>query len=90
MAFSTSNLQSVMLAGPMKVFMGTYSGAVGDAPGTISLGGGEVYFAAVQDQGTTSPTEDPDYSISISGNSITMTIYNHTTVTRGRFFIVYS
>lgn len=90
MAFSVSNVQSGMLFGSMKVYMGTYSGSVGDAPGTISLGGGEVYFTAVQDQGTASPTEDPDYSVSITGNAITVTIYNHTTVSRGRFFIIYS
>lgn len=90
MAFSTSNTQSGMLFGPMKVFMGAFSGTAGDAAGTITLGGGEVYFVGVQNQDTSSPNEDPDYSVSISGSTITVTIYNHQTVTRGRFFIVYS
>lgn len=90
MAFTTSNVQSGMLFGPMKVYMGSYSGTAGDAPGTITLGGGEVYAALVQNHDTTSPSEEPERSVSVSGSTITLTIYNHQTVTRGRFIIFYS
>jgi hypothetical protein len=90
MAFTTSNVQGGMLFGPCKIFCGAYSGTAGDAPGTITLGGGEVYACLVQSQDTTGPDEDAAHSVSVSGNTITLTIYNHQTVTRGRFFIVYS
>ncbi len=90
MAFATNNVQSGMLFGPMKVYCGDWSGTVGDAPGTITLGGGRVYFHSFRNEDTTGPAEEPDATVTVSGSTITMTVYNHQTIANGRFFIVYS
>lgn len=90
MAFTTSNVQSGMVFGGVKIYLGDWSGTVGDAAGTITLSGGRVYLAVFGNQDSTGPQEDPDASVSVSGSTITMTVYNHQTVTNGRFFIVYS
>lgn len=90
MAFSVTNVQSAMLGGPVKIYCGDWSGTVGDAPGTITLGGGRVYLAVFRSEDTGSPQEEPDSAITVSSGTITMTVYNHQTVTSGRFCIVYS
>lgn len=90
MAFETSNLQSAMVAGPIKIMCGDWSGSAGDASGTITLGGGNVYFQQFTNQDSDNPKEYPQVDVSYSGSTITMTVHNHMNVTNGRFFIVYS
>lgn len=90
MAFATTNIQYVALAAPLKVYLGDWSGTAGDAPGTITLGGGRVYLSIFSNQDATGPQEDPDSSVTVSSGTITMTVYNHQTVTNGRFIIIYS
>ena len=90
MAFATSNVQGGMIFGPVKVFCGDWSGTAGDAPGTINLAGGRVYFHSFRNEDTGSPVEEPDATVTVSGTSITMSVYNHQTVSNGRFFIIYS
>lgn len=90
MAFSTSNVQGGKIFGGVSTYVGDWSGTVGDAPGTITLGGGRVYLAVFRSEDTAGPQEDPDASATVSAGVITLTVYNHQTVTNGRFFIVYS
>lgn len=90
MAFTTSNVQGGSAFGPLKFYCGDYSGTAGDAAGTITLNGGRVYTALFSNQDNTSPTEDPDTNISVSGQTITITVGNHQTVTNGRFLIIYA
>lgn len=90
MPFATTNVQVANIAGPVKVYCGDWSGTVGDAPGTITLNGGRVYHSSFRSDDTGSPQEEPDTSVSVSGSTLTMSVYNHQTVVSGRFFIVYS
>jgi hypothetical protein len=89
MAFSTSNVQSGRIFGGVNIYCGDWSGTAGDAPGTITLGGGRVYLAEFRNEDTGSPQEYPDSSVSVLNGVITMSVYNHQTVSNGRFFIVY-
>ncbi len=90
MAFSTTNVQTGTLFAGCKMYMGDWSGVAGDAPGTITLAGGRVYLANFTNADTGSPQEDPDSTVSVASGIITMSVYNHQTVTNGRFLIVYS
>lgn len=89
MAFSTSNVQSAMVANGVKILCGDWSGTVGDATGSMTLAGGRVYLVAFRSEDTTGPQEDPDATSSISAGTITLSVYNHQTVTNGRFIIIY-
>ena len=91
MAFATTNVQGGMVFGPIKIFCGDWSGLNGDAAGTITLGGGRVYLVNFQAQDSSGgPVEIPPPIVSVSGNSITLTVNNRKTVTNGRFLIIYS
>lgn len=90
MAFSTTNVQIANIAGPVKVYCGDWSGTVGDAPGTITLNGGRVYLAEFRSEDIGSPQEEPDSAVSVSGSTLTLSVYNHQTVVNGRFIIIYS
>ena len=90
MAFTTSNVQTAMLAGGVKFYAGDWSGTVGDAAGTITLAGGRVYLVNIRCEDTTGPQEDPDATATVSAGIITVSVYNHQTVNNGRFLIIYS
>lgn len=47
MAFATQNTQIASLGGNLKILTCTYSAAVGDAAGTITIGAGVVYNVCV-------------------------------------------
>lgn len=89
MAFATLN-PLYGTAGPFKFYAAAWTGDAGDASGTITLGGGEVWFISVQNQDADNPKESVVSDVSISGSTITVTVHNHQTVTRGRLFIIYS
>lgn len=89
MAFSTSNVQTAMISSSLKFYSGDWSGTAGDAPGTISVGGGRVFLAEFRNEDTGSPQETPDVTVTSSGGIMTVTVYNHQTVTTGRFLIIY-
>lgn len=89
MAFSTTNVQTATLAGGIKFYAGDWSGTVGDAPGTITLAGGRVYSHSFRNADTGSPGEEPDATETIAAGIITLTVYNHQTITNGRFLIIY-
>lgn len=91
MAFSTSNVQSGKLFGGVNTYIGDWSGALGDAPGSITLGGGRVYLAHFEDQDATgSPVELVPCSVSVTSGVITLTVNNRNAVTQGRFIIIYA
>lgn len=90
MAFTVSNVQTGMVFPGMKVYLADWTGVVGDAPGTITLGGGRVYLAVFRQEDTGSPQEEPDSAVSVTAGVITLTVYNHQTVNSGRLIVIYS
>lgn len=90
MAFTTANSR-IMSSGNLKVFAGDWTGSVGDATGTVTLQGGRVYGASFSIQDGSSQEDTPvPYSTSISGDTITISVFNKSNVTSGRFIIWYA
>lgn len=87
MAFATSNLKKSYIGNHFRL-MGDWTGAVGDADGTVTLKGGRVYKADFMiedgDQGDDSPVP---VTITESSGTLTVTVHNRSTVTNGRFVI---
>lgn len=89
MAFATQNVRSSAF-GNLNVTAGDWTGSAGDATGTIGVEGGRVYLAEFSMQGTgESPVQKAAVSVSTSGRVTTVSIYNHETVTTGRFIIIH-
>lgn len=88
MAFATTNVKKSVF-GNMKVLVGNWSGAVGDAPGTIQVEGGQVYLANFQPQLSSGAQMLETFS-SPSGTAgvVTLTVYNQAAVTSGTFIII--
>ena len=89
MAFSTTVRNSAYLGAGLKMTVGEWSGAAGDAAGTLSVSGGKVWgalFFKLDTQGNTSQIF-PNVGESVSGGITTLTIQNQDTVTSGRFII---
>lgn len=90
MAFSTSNVQKNYFGG-LKVTVGDWTGSAADSPGTITVEGGRVYSARFSDQDASTPfLIDVPVSVSQSGATSTVTVYNQQAVTVGRFLIISS
>ena len=90
MAFATSNPRSGGV-GDLKVYAGQWSGAVGDAAGSVTLKGGIVYFCRFENQDNdTGKWNEAATSISVSSGTITVTVNNHEAVTNGRFIIIFA
>lgn len=89
MAFATSNTQKSYF-GNLKVTYGQWSGAVGDAAGTIGVEGGNVWIALFvsQDSSGAYNLAPVKYSVSTSGAVSTVTVYNLAATTNGRFLII--
>lgn len=85
MAFATTNVVRES-SGSQNVFSGTWTAAIGDAAGTITIG--NVALAADFFQNTTSGARQDRTPVSGLGSS-TLTIYHQGTVTDGRFRIVF-
>jgi len=89
MAFSTSNIQ-VSYAPPLKLFIGDWSGAAGDAAGTISIGGryvGSLWFkndSTSVNQQTSQIFPVVNWDGNVPG---TLTVQNQDNVTTGSFII---
>lgn len=88
MAFATANVKKDYL-GALKVTHGTWSGAAGDAAGTIAVEGGTIYMASFSSQDSSGAQIMWPCKISTSGTSgvVTITVYNTAAVTAGRFII---
>lgn len=90
MAFATSNVQKTYF-GNLNVTYGDWSGAAGDAAGTIGVEGGRVLLCNFSVQDTRSPGSwIVPVSPSTSGGVTTITVYYHDTVTTGRFIIIHA
>ena len=88
MAFSTSNVKKSIF-GNMKVLVGNWSGAAGDATGTVQVEGGQVYLANFDPQSSSGPTMART-GASPAGTTgvVTLTVYNQATVTSGTFIVI--
>ena len=89
MAFSTSNVQSTVF-GNMHITYGQWSGAVGDAAGSITVSGGQVwgcFFVSQDSSGAYMVPTPVKYSVSGTAGVLTVTIYNITSTTAGRFMV---
>lgn len=88
MAFATSNVQTNYF-GSLNVTTGDWTGSVGDAPGTLSVKGGRVWFAFFADQDGVPPAQPRVvYKTASSGAVTTITVYNNQPVTIGRFLVI--
>lgn len=90
MAFTTSNVKA-QSGGSLNFLVGDWTSAYGDAPGTVTIGGGRVYFAqfSAQDSVTGELTLVP-WTTSSSGNLITITVYSKDAIASGRFLVAYA
>lgn len=90
MAFATSNLRRGT-CGDLKVTAGDWTGAIGDASGTIVVEGGRVYQADFNTNDTNSPNQKiPTTWPAASGSTTTVTIHNRETVATGTFIIIHA
>lgn len=89
MPFATSSVRRENL-GSIRCLVGNWTGNVGDANGSYSVKGGQVYLSNWhnQDSGQTEDKPTPN-SISVTTGTITITIYNKQNVTEGRFILIY-
>lgn len=85
MAFGTSNIRKG-LAGDLKLTAGNWSGAKGDASGTIAVEGSQLYGAQFLCNSSSGPVQSVPYTWSVSGSVITITVHNRETVTGGNFW----
>lgn len=91
MAFTTSNVKASNDSDLNRI-VGDFTSSVGDADGTITVGGARVYFAQFNDQSDTTPTTQPlPYKISTNTTTgiSTITVNVSNGVTAGRFYICY-
>ena len=63
MAFATSNIKSCSLGGSVKLTTGDWTGAVGDAAGSLVVAGGKVYGKEFMTNLSSGPQE-PDVKVS--------------------------
>lgn len=89
MAFATTNVRTGA-AGNLRFYCGDWSGSVGDADGTLTLGGGRVYLAEFINGDSDETKEKAAVDISESAGTITLTVSNHMEVTTGRFIIIFA
>ena len=90
MAFATASVKTAS-GGNLRWLVGNWSGAVGDASGSVTVKGGSVYLCHFYNQDATSQEDRPTpCDISVSSGTITITVHNHVAVTNGRFILAYS
>lgn len=91
MAFTVSNATKTVF-GNMNVYKGNWSGLAGDPPGTIVLGGGNVYLSEFTPDITAGPMQINAVPVSWSSTNgvLTATVYNTAAVASGTFLIIYA
>lgn len=91
MAFSTSNVRRCSLGGNLKLTVGDWTGAAGDAAGTLTVEAGKVYQAQFLPN-VTAVAREVNVAVSPSGSSgiVTLTVYNSAAVTAGTFSIIHA
>lgn len=89
MAFATTNVKTCSF-GPLRVTYGNWTGAIGDAAGSLPVAGGQVYLAVFNDQDGGTPYQlMPPVPTSTSGSVTTLTVNNNATVTSGTFLVIH-
>lgn len=90
MAFATTNVRKDAF-GSLKVTAGQWSGAAGDASGSLGVEGGIVYLAAFSSQDGAGTQIQHPVTVIPSGTAgvVTLTVGNVSDVTAGRFLIVH-
>lgn len=83
MAFATSNVMAEN-SGSTTIVRGTWTAAVGDAAGTMTINGAAL--GAEFRSNLTTGAQQPHIHVSGLGSS-TLTIYHQATVTDGRFWV---
>lgn len=89
MAFATTSVRKGT-AGDLKITAGAWTGAVGDASGTIGVEGSQIYLAIFTTNDTTSPWQVVPYTWTVSGAVSTVSIHNRESVTAGTFIIIHA
>ena len=89
MAFATTNVRSCSLGGNLRLTVGDWTGAAGDAAGTMTLAAGKVFMANFLPN-VTAVAREVNIAVSPSGTAgiVTLTIYNSAAVTAGTFGII--
>lgn len=87
MAFATSNARRFVNP---KIYVGDWTGSVGDASGTVTLTGTQVYLVLFFNHDADSPKEIVPTDVSVSGSTITITVHNHMDVTTGKFIVFFA
>jgi len=89
MAFATSNVRSCYIGGNLKLTVGEWTGAAGDAAGTMTVEAGKVYGAQFLPN-VTAVAREVNIAASPSGTSgiVTVTVYNSAAVTAGTFHLI--
>lgn len=88
MAFATSNVRVESL-GHSWLTTGTWTGAVGDAAGTLTVPGQQVLSGKFDTNlSSGGPTAPVAWSFSASNGVSTVSVYYHQTVTDGKFAII--
>lgn len=91
MAFATTNVKSASIGGALKLTVGDWTGATGDAAGSLGIAAGKVYGAQFLTN-LSSGAQEADIKVSPSGTAgiVTLTVNNNTTVTAGTFSIIHA
>jgi hypothetical protein len=91
MAFATQNPRTVNLGGGLRVFAGNWTGTVGDAPGSLTVQGAQVYVAEFRSLLSSDPYADRvpvSWAAGTASGTVTFTIPNNNTVAGGSYYIV--
>lgn len=86
MAFAATNVRKGT-AGDIKITAGNWTGAVGDASGSIAVEGSQVYSAFFLTNDTTGPFQLVPVTYTVSGSVATISVHNREAVTGGTFII---
>lgn len=91
MAFATQRVRKDAF-GSLKVTAGEWSGAQGDASGTVGVEGGIVYWASFSSQDGAGTNIQFPWVVTPSGTAgvVTLTVGNMADVTAGRFLIIHA
>lgn len=87
MAFANSNPRKGT-AGDLKLQAGNWTGSQGDASGTITVEGSQLYSAMFSTNDTTGPNQFVPFTWTVSGSVITISVHNRETVTGGTYLAV--
>lgn len=89
MAFATSNIRKGTV-GDLKLTAGMWTGAIGDASGTLGVEGTQIYFVSFETNDLTGPNQKVPITWSTTGAVTTLTVHNREGVTAGTFLVIHA